>query len=69
MHNPFEHNPLKMYGVYEVKRMIYGEHDYNNQVVIELNGTIVLSFGVKRFVSFTEFRRNKINKICSRLET
>ena len=67
LHNPFEHNPLNLYETYEVKRVIYGEHEYNHQVVIELHGTIVLSFGFKRFVSLVEFRRIKLNKIKSHM--
>ena len=68
MHNPFAYNPLNLYEIYEVKRVVYGEHDYNNQVVIELHNVILLSFAFKRFVLLTEFRKMKIKKICSKLE-
>ena len=66
-HNPFDYNPLNLYETYEVKRIVYGEHKYNNQVVIELHRIVLLSFGVKRFVSLAEFRRIKLNKIKSNI--
>ena len=69
LHNPFEHNPLTLYETYEVKRVIYGEKKHNHQVIIELYGTVILSFGYKRFVSLSEFRKMKIKKVCSKLET
>lgn len=63
MRNYMGVNPLKLYTTYTVDKVIYGEHDYNNQVVVGNT-----CFNVNRFISITDYRKRKLEKICFELK-
>jgi hypothetical protein len=60
--------PLNMYHTYIVKQVIPINNHRGKFISIVPEGYLGMGFNEKRFVNLLEFRKLKIDKICSKLE-